>query len=190
VERRLAAILAADVVGYSRLMEADEAGTLATLKARRKQVLEPLLARHHGRLVKVMRDGALVEFASAVSAVECALALQRAMAEANRGATADRAVLLRIGISLGDVVVEGSDLYGEGVIVATWLEAMAEPGGICVSGSVHQQVGRRIPVGCGPAADGEVRVADHEQLGLTVAFQDEAALRHFFEGYREAGLPE
>jgi TolB-like protein/class 3 adenylate cyclase/cytochrome c-type biogenesis protein CcmH/NrfG len=147
VERRLAAILAADVVGYSRLIEADEAGTLATLKARRKQVLEPLLARHHGRLVKVMGDAALVEFASAVSAVECALALQRAMAEANRDAASDRAVLLRIGISLGDVVVEGSDLYGEGVIVATRLEAMAEPGGICVSGSVHQQVGRRLPVG-------------------------------------------
>src|SRR6185369_17741591 len=113
--RRLAAILSADVVGYSRLMEQDEAGTLATLKARRKGVLEPLVARYGGRIFKVTGDGVLVEFASAVNAVQCAIDLQRDMAAANGGAPQDsRHVVLRIGINLGDGMVEGSDLYGEG----------------------------------------------------------------------------
>src|SRR5262249_49576450 len=129
MERRLAAILAADVVGYSRLMEQDEAGTLAALKQRRKEVLEPLVAKHHGRIFKVTGDGVLVEFGSAVNAVQCAVDLQQAMASQRD----DRQIVLRIGINLGDVVVEGSDLYGEGVNIAARLEAIAEPGGICVS---------------------------------------------------------
>src|SRR5262245_49411115 len=114
-QRRLAAILAADVVGYSRLMEADEAGTLAALKARRKQVLQPLVATHQGRVFKVAGDGVLVEFSSAVNAVQCAVDLQRAMGEANSDLPKDRHIVLRIGVNLGDVMVEGSDLYGEGV---------------------------------------------------------------------------
>ena len=109
-QRRLAAVLAADVVGYSRLMEEDESGTLAALKARRKQVLEPLVTRHHGRLFKVAGDGALIEFGSAVNAVECAVELQRGMAEANSGVPENRHIVLRIGINLGDVVVESGDL--------------------------------------------------------------------------------
>src|SRR5262245_34385917 len=139
MERRLAAILAADVVAYSRLMEQDEAGTLAALKERRKSVLAPLVADHHGRIVKVMGDGVLVEFSSAVKAVACAVELQKRMAAANGGLADYRCILLRIGINLGDLVVEGGDLYGEGVIIAVRLQAVAEPGGICVSGSVHEQ---------------------------------------------------
>jgi adenylate cyclase len=146
MERRLAAILAADVVGYSRLMEQDEAGALAALKERRKTILAPLVAQHHGRIIKVMGDGVLVEFGSAVDAVACAVELQRRMAEANADLPVSRAITLRIGVNLGDVIVEGSDLYGEGVNIAARLEALAEPGGICVSGTVHEHVQRRLPL--------------------------------------------
>src|SRR5262249_54343441 len=110
VQRRLAAILAADVAGYSRLIQADEAGTLTSLRARRTKVLQPTVAKHHGRIVKVMGDGVLVEFVSAVDAVECAVALQTAMDAANRGVASDRRVILRIGVNLGDLIVEGGDL--------------------------------------------------------------------------------
>src|SRR5262245_36879510 len=115
VQRRLAAILAADVVGYSRLMEQDEARTLATLKERRKGILQPLVAEHSGRIIKLMGDGVLVEFASAVNAVACAAELQKRMASENDSLSDDRHIVLRIGINLGDVIVEGSDLYGNGV---------------------------------------------------------------------------
>jgi adenylate cyclase len=145
VQRRLAAILAADVVGYSRLLEQDEAGTLAELKERRRTILNPLVAEHHGRIVKVMGDGVLVEFGSAVNAVAAAAELQKRMAAANRGAAAGRQIRLRIGINLGDVVVEGSDLYGDGIVIAVRLQAMAEPEAICISGAVHDQVGNKLP---------------------------------------------
>jgi adenylate cyclase len=144
--RRLAAILAADVVGYSRLMEIDEAGTLALLKARRLGVLEPLVARHQGRIFKVAGDGVLIEFASVVSSLQCAIELQRGMAVANSDQLGDRHVVLRVGISLGDVMVEGSDLYGEGVNIAARLQALAEPGGILVSGAAQEQVRNKIKV--------------------------------------------
>jgi TolB-like protein/class 3 adenylate cyclase len=147
VSRRLAAILMADIVGYSRLMELDEAGTFATLKSRRREILAPSVAQHHGRLVKVMGDGVLVEFASAVEAVGCALDLQKLFAEANRDLPEDRAIVLRIGVNLGDVIVEGSDLYGDGVNVAARLQALAEPGSICVSRSIYDQVRRKIDIG-------------------------------------------
>ncbi len=147
MSRRLAAILMADVVGYSRLMELDEAGTFATLKARRQEILAPSVAHHHGRLVKVMGDGVLVEFGSAVDAVGCALDLQKQFAEANNGLPEERAILLRIGVNLGDVIVEGSDLYGDGVNVAARLQGLAKPGGICVSRSIHDQVRRKIDIG-------------------------------------------
>jgi class 3 adenylate cyclase len=126
IQRRLAAILAADVVGYSRLMERDEAGTLAALKARRRDVLVPLVAKHHGRVFKVTGDGVLVEFASAVNAVECAVDLQQGMAASNADLPDNRRIVLRIGVNLGDVMVEGNDLYGGGVNVAARLEALAE----------------------------------------------------------------
>lgn len=145
--RRLAAIMVADVVGYSRLMEADEAGTLAALKERRKGVLEPVVKAHGGRVVKVMGDGVLVEFASAVNAVQGAIELQRKMAEADQEVTDDRRMELRIGINLGDVIGEGSDIYGEGVNIAARLEALAEHGGICVSAKVYGEVKSKITVG-------------------------------------------
>ncbi|MBL8907815.1 MAG: adenylate/guanylate cyclase domain-containing protein, partial [Rhizobiales bacterium] len=138
--RRLAAIMVADVVGYSRMMEADEAGTLAALKDRRKGVLEPVVKAHGGRIVKLMGDGVLVEFASAVNAVRGAVELQKKMAAANEGVDEAKRIVLRVGINLGDVIGEGSDLYGEGVNIAARLESLAEPGGICVSGKVHEEV--------------------------------------------------
>jgi class 3 adenylate cyclase len=131
-QRRLAAILAADVVGYSRLMEEDEAGTLLVLKNRRYGILKPLVAEHRGRVVKVMGDGVLVEFGSAVNAVACAVELQKKMSAANDSLGDNRRIELRIGINLGDVIVEGSDIYGDGVNIAARLQVIAEPGGICV----------------------------------------------------------
>lgn len=144
IKRRLAAIVVADVVGYSRLMEADEAGTFAALKERRKGVLEPVVKAHGGRIVKVMGDGVLVEFGSAVSAVQGALKLQKKMAEVNEGLPEARRIVLRIGINLGDVIGEGSDIYGENVNTAARLESRAEPGGICVSYSVYEQAAKKI----------------------------------------------
>ncbi|MGH6931721.1 MAG: adenylate/guanylate cyclase domain-containing protein, partial [Dongiaceae bacterium] len=145
--RRLAAILAADVVGFSRLMEVDEAGTLAALKLRRRDVLDPLVAKHHGRVFKTTGDGVLVEFASAVNAVQCAVDLQQGMAAANVGQPEDRHIILRIGVNLGDVMVEGGDLYGDGVNIAARLEALADPGGILVSGTAHDYVKNKVKIG-------------------------------------------
>jgi len=140
VERRLAAILAADVVGYSRLMQVDEVGTLTALKARRTEILQPLVSKHRGRIVKLMGDGVLVEFASAVNAVECAVQLQDAIDAANNDVPEDQRIVLRVGINLGDVMVEGQDLYGDGVNVAARLEALAEPGSVFVSQTVFSHV--------------------------------------------------
>ena len=144
MERRLCAILAADVVGYSRLMELDETGTLAELKRRRQEVLDPLVAAHRGRIVKVMGDGVLVEFGSAVNAVSCAIELQKRMADANAGAAAGREIVLRIGVNLCDAIVEGADLYGDGVNVAARLQALTEPGGILVSGTAYDHVRNKV----------------------------------------------
>jgi class 3 adenylate cyclase len=146
--RRLAAVMAADVVGYSRLIQQDEAGTLAALKQRRKSVLEPLVAQHRGRIVKVMGDGVLVEFASAVNAVACGVELQQRIGEANTGVPEARRILLRIGINLGDVVVEGGDIYGDGVNVAARLQEMAESGGIVISRKVHEEVAGKLALVC------------------------------------------
>lgn len=147
IQRRLAAILAADVVGYSRLMEESEAETLAALKSRWRSVMAPEVAQHNGRVVKLMGDGVLVEFGSAVDAVQCAVALQKGFASANEAVPQDRQIILRIGINLGDVIVEGADLYGDGVNIAARLEALAEPGSIFVSASVYDQVKRKLSAG-------------------------------------------
>jgi len=146
-QRRLAAILSADVVGFSRLMEHDEAGTLATLKARRKGVLEPLVAKYGGRIFKITGDGVLIEFASPVNAVQCAVDLQQAMAAANSDVPDSHHIVLRIGINLGDVMVEGSDLYGDGVNIAARLEVIADPGSILVSAAAHDHVKNKISAG-------------------------------------------
>ena len=138
MERRLAAILAADVVGYTALMGADEAGTLERLSRLRQDFLELLIAEHHGRVVKLMGDGILVEFASVVDAVACALAWQAGVAER------DGALKFRIGINLGDVIVEGEDIHGDGVNVASRLEGLAEPGAICLSGDAYRQAKGKV----------------------------------------------
>jgi TolB-like protein/class 3 adenylate cyclase len=143
--RRLAAILAADVAGYSRLMGADEEGTLERLKTLRRELLDPKIAEHNGRIVKTTGDGLLVEFASVVDAVRCAVAVQQAMPARDAGAPADSRVELRIGINLGDVIVEGDDLYGDGVNIAARIEALADNGGVFVSNTVHDHVRDRVP---------------------------------------------
>jgi TolB-like protein/class 3 adenylate cyclase len=143
--RRLAAILAADVAGYSRLMGADEEGTLESLKALRRELLDPKIAEHHGRIVKTTGDGLLVEFASVVDAVRCAVAVQHAMPERNTSVAADNRIELRIGVNLGDVIVEGDDLYGDGVNIAARIEALADAGGVFVSNTVHDHVRDRLP---------------------------------------------
>jgi len=147
MDRKLAAILAADVVGYSALMERDEAGTHQRLKAARKQLFEPEIARHRGRVFKLMGDGLLAEFASIVDAVECAVFLQRGLAERNAAVAEDQRVQVRIGINLGEVIIEGEDCYGEGVNIAARLEQLADPGGICVSGKVAKEVERKLAFG-------------------------------------------
>jgi TolB-like protein len=172
VQRRLAAILAADVVGYSRLMEQDEAGTHATLKGRRKEVLEPVVARYRGRIFKVTGDGALMEFSSAINAVQCAIELQEQMAAANAPLPEGRRIVLRIGVNLGDVMVEGSDLYGEGIILATRLEGIAEPGGVLVSGTAFDHVKNKVN-------------ADFEDLGT----QPLKNIAQPVRVYRVAGTP-
>jgi len=141
--RRLAAILASDVVGYSRLMGADEEGALLALKRFREAIFDPRVASHNGRIVKLMGDGALVEFSSVVDAVECALDVQNAVA-ARTIAPGEQAIRLRIGVNLGDVIIDGDDIYGDGVNVAARLEPLADPGGVCISGIVHEGVGNRI----------------------------------------------
>ena len=146
VDRRLAAILAADVAGYSRLMGVDEEGTLAALKAYRRELIDPKIAEHRGRIVKTTGDGALVEFASAVDAVRCAIEIQRAMAARNAAISEDRRVEFRIGINVGDIIIDEGDIYGDGVNIAARLEAIAEPGAICVSDKVHQEIRGKVDV--------------------------------------------
>ena len=140
VERRLTAILAADVAGYSRLMEADEEETLARLKAHRRELVDPKIAEHRGRIVKTTGDGLLAEFASVVDAVRCAAEFQRGMAKRNADVPPDRRIEFRVGINLGDIIIDESDIFGDGVNVAARLEALAQPGGICVSRMVRDQV--------------------------------------------------
>src|SRR5204862_7432187 len=143
--RRLAAILAADVAGYSRLMGAEKEGTLERLKALRRELLDPKIAEHKGRIVKTTGDGMLIEFPSVVDAVRCAVAVQQAMPKRNTGVAADNRIELRIGINLGDVIAEGDDLYGDGVNIAARIEALADAGGVFVSNTVHDHVGDRLP---------------------------------------------
>src|SRR6266702_3808110 len=145
-ERRLTTILAADVVGYSRLMGEDEAGTLAVLRERRREVIEPLLAKYQGRLVKLIGDGVLVEFASVVNAVQCAIEIQQGTEARNAALPEPRRMQLRIGINLGDVIIEGDDLYGDGVNLAARLEGLAEPGGVCISETAYQHVRQKLPL--------------------------------------------
>jgi adenylate cyclase len=146
-QRRLAAILAADVVGYSRLMGIDEEGTLASLKSHRRELIDPLITQHQGRIVKTMGDGLLIEFASIVDAVRCAVVMQQGMESRNANIDENRRIRFRIGINVGDVIVEGDDIFGDGVNVAARLQTLAEPGQSCVSATVREHVVEKLPIG-------------------------------------------
>lgn len=148
MERRLAAILAVDAVGYSRMMREDERGALALLQKHRSEVIDPGIAKHRGRTVKLMGDGLLAEFSSVVEAVNCSAEIQRAMAARNAGSPQRRREMaFRIGIHLGDVIVERDDLYGDGVNIAARLEGIAERGGICISRQAYDQVQKKVALG-------------------------------------------
>src|SRR5688572_25812732 len=144
MERRLAAILVADMAGYSRLMEQDEVGVLERHKAHRRELIDPEITRRGGRIVKTTGDGMLAEFASAQDAVRCAIDIQTAMAERECASPMDRRILYRFGINLGDIVFDEGDVFGDGVNVAARLQGLAQPGGICISDIVHQTVGDRL----------------------------------------------
>ena len=157
MERRLAAIMAADVVGYSRLIRADEEGTIAALKALRADLIDPKIAEHHGRIVKLMGDGMLAEFASVVDAVRAAVETQQAVNDRNAGLPEDKRIEFRVGINLGDVVIDGEDIHGDGVNVAARLEGLAPAGGICISGGVHDQVRDRLDLAFEDMGEQEVK---------------------------------
>src|SRR6185295_9824601 len=137
-QRRLAAIVSADVASYSRLMGRDESGTLAALKALRREVVDPRIARHNGRIVKTTGDGLLLEFASVVDAVRCVIEVQTAMAERTSDVPEDRRIVFRTGINIGDIIVDGDDIFGDGINIAARLQEIAAPGGMCVSNRVHE----------------------------------------------------
>src|SRR6202162_1350273 len=144
VERRLTAILAADVAGYSRLMGQDEAGTLARLQGHRRELIDPKIVDHRGRIVKTTGDGILIEFPSVVEAVACAVAVQRGMAERNVSTPEDQRIVFRVGVNLGDIIIDGDDIHGDGVNIAARLEGIAEPGGICISHAVLTQTWAKL----------------------------------------------
>src|SRR3982074_610298 len=148
MERRLAAVLAADVAGYSRLMGLDEEGTLARLKAARKSLVDPTIASHRGRIVKTTGDGMLVEFASAVDAARSAVEIQRNMSAQNAGVPQSIRIEFRIGIHVGDIIVDDNDIFGDGVNIAARLEGIAEPGGICVSDDAFRQIRSKVDIVC------------------------------------------
>ena len=148
VERRLAAVLAADVAGYSRLMGADEEGTLARLKAIRKSLVDPAIAAHRGRVVKTTGDGMLVVFASAVDAARSAIEVQRSMSSENAGVQQDSRIEFRIGIHIGDIMIDDSDIFGDGVNIAARLEGIARPGGVCISDDAYRQIRGKVDMAC------------------------------------------
>src|SRR5215510_10883616 len=143
-QRRLAAIVSADVAGYSRLMGKDESGTLAALKSLRQEIVDPAIASHGGRIVKTTGDGLLLEFPSVVNAVRCSIQVQTAMADRTAEGPEDRRIAFRVGINIGDIIVEGDDIFGDGVNVAARLQEIAVPGGICMSNRVHEDVRDRL----------------------------------------------
>ena len=186
-ERRLAAILAADVVGYSRLMAADEQGTHTRLKVLRKDVVEPTIAEYHGRIVKLMGDGILVEFASVVDAVECAAAIQKGIAARQGEVPVDQRVAFRIGINIGDIIIEDGDIYGGGVNIATRLESLAEPGGICVSQTVYNHVQDKVEFGFEQAGEHRFKNIPEPVVVYRVVIDPGPIAKTF--GLKRAGTP-
>ncbi|MEE8188600.1 MAG: tetratricopeptide repeat protein [Kiloniellales bacterium] len=187
MERRLAAILAADVVGYSRLMGRDEEGTLARLTAFRKELMEPCIARHHGRMVKLMGDGALVEFASVIDAVNCAVETQGAIAERNAARTEGERIHFRVGINVGDIIVEDDDIYGDGVNIAARLEGLARPGGICISGKVYDEVHSKLDLTYQSMGAQRVKNIEEPVRAYSILLDGEAAPAKGVRGRRGLG---
>jgi TolB-like protein/class 3 adenylate cyclase len=175
MERRLAAILAADVAGYSRLMEQDEAGTLGALNAHREDVINPAITKHHGRVVKLMGDGILVEFPSVVEAVQCAVQVQTGLAKKNANVPEELRMEWRVGINVGDVIVEGDDIYGDGINVASRLEGLAEPGGILISRNVFTQVKNKVNLGFESLGEQKVKNIAEPVLAFRVLREGETA---------------
>ncbi|TIL44599.1 adenylate/guanylate cyclase domain-containing protein [Mesorhizobium sp.] len=184
MDRKLAAILAADVVGYSSLMEQDEQGTFERLRAGRKELIEPEIARHHGRIFKLMGDGLLAEFGSVVDAVECGVAVQRGLAERNDALPEDERIRVRIGINLGEVIVDGKDRYGEGVNIATRLEQIAEPGSVYVSGKVAKEVEGKLAFGFESMGDQWVKNLAEPVSVFRVNLADATRGKRLFRGRR------
>ena len=175
-QRRLAAIVSADVVGYSRLMGADETGTLTTLRGHRAELIDPLIADHGGRIVKTMGDGLLLEFPSVVDAAKCSLEIQRGMTERNANITDVDALRFRIGIHLGDVIVEGDDIFGDGVNVTARIEALADPDSIAISDDAHRQVRDRLDVAWRDGGEHQVKNIARAILVWRWAITDEQAV--------------
>src|SRR3954471_19724650 len=170
LERRLLAIVAADVVGYSRMMEANEPGTIARLQAVRAELIDPLIARHHGRIVKLMGDGALLVFESVVDAVACAVAIQTAVAQRN----AER-IVFRVGVNLGDVALVDGDVYGDGVNVAARLEQTCDPGGVVVSGTAYDQLHGKLDLPLDFAGEQQLKNIARPVLAYRVRLDGAAA---------------
>lgn len=169
VERKLAAILAADVVGYSRLMGLDELGTLQALKAHRRKLIDPTISAHGGVIVKTTGDGLLVSFASAVDGVACAVAIQRGMIRRNAELAEDQRFLLRIGINVGDIILDKNDIFGDGVNIAARLETLSEPGGLCISHTVRDQIGEKLPLAFADLGEQTVKnIARRDRLRSSV----------------------
>ena len=197
VQRRLAAILSADVVGYSRLMGIDEAGTLARLKALRRDLFDPLIAAHSGRTFKLMGDGALVEFASAVDAVTCAIEVQKQVRERNAGSPEDSQIQFRIGVNVGDIIVDGDDIYGDGVNVAARIQALADPGGIYISRGAADQVRDKVPIKIETRGEQTVKniarpievfcIIAEERAAVAVAVHESETSVQISDPHRQAG---
>ena len=175
-QRKLAAILAADVVGYSRLMGRDEVATLRALKAHRRELVDPNIARHHGRIVKTTGDGMLVEFASIVDAVGCAVSVQRGMIDRNEPVPEDKRIVFRIGINVGDIIIDGDDIFGDGVNVAARLEALCEPGGLCISRGANEQIRDKLSLAFADLGEQTVKNIARSVGVFGLAARDIAAL--------------
>jgi class 3 adenylate cyclase len=179
MQRRLAAILAADVVGYSRLMGADEMGTLTALKSHRRELVDSGVSEHHGRIVKTTGDGMLVEFASVVDAVACAVKIQRNMVRRNVGIPAEKQIVFRIGINVGDIIIDGDDIFGDGVNIAARLETLCEPGGVCISRAANDQIRDKLSMAFADLGEQVVKNISRAVgvFGLTAAFMFDASAR-------------
>src|SRR6478735_6774412 len=176
VERKLAAVLVADVAGYSRLMELDEEETHRRLSALQREVIRTQIGQHHGKIIKNTGDGALVEFASVVDAVHCAVEIQRRMSERNANVPDDRRIEFRIGMNLGDVIVEPNDIYGDGVNVAARLEGLADPGGLCISGTAYDQIRDKVQYVFADKGELSVKNISRPVRVYTLSAQEVAAL--------------